>query len=260
MFRIFWPLLAATFLAGCTHLPASGPGRDDLDAAPSSPAAGGVQLVDVDDRVARTLAARSRTLRFSEDLGPAAEAGSPSRLGAGDVVEVTIWKAPPTTLFGAGLSESRRGPSAARPAVLPEQVIDRDGHIVVPFAGRIPAAGQTLRSLGDEIAQRFRGKANQPGALTRATRQVWLMVRVVGGVTDCVCTPLKACGAHLVNARMAWHCQGPSRPCGPPATAPSPPMSLAEAGATRKTMKFGFENQGVSRSSVTARQAHQGMQ
>jgi hypothetical protein len=46
----------------------------------------------------------------------------------------------------------------------------------------------------------FLGKANQPEALTRVTRQVWLMVRVVGGVTDSLCMPLKACGAHLVDA------------------------------------------------------------
>lgn len=86
------------------------------------------------------------------------------------------------------------------------------------------------------------------------------MVRVVGGVTDCLCTPLKACGAHLVDALVAWHSRRPSRPCGPPATAPSPPLSFTAAGATRKNKKVGFETQGVSRSWVTAREAHQGMQ
>lgn len=72
--------------------------------------------------------------------------------------------------------------------------------------------------------------------------------------------PLKACGAHLVDALVARHGRRPSRPCGPTATVPFPPLSFTAAGATGKTTKVGFETQDASRSWVTAREAHQGMQ
>lgn len=202
MLRISWPLLAALCLAGCAQLPASGPGREDLLAAPPASAASGasVQLVDVDDRVARALAARSRPHRFSDDLSPNAPASSPGQLGAGDVVEVTIWESPPATLFGAGIGDVRIGPSAARPAVLPEQVIDHEGQITVPFAGRLQAAGQTLRSLGEEIARRLRGKANQPEAVVRLVRNGSSTVTVVGEVTQSLRMPLTPGGERLLDA------------------------------------------------------------
>jgi hypothetical protein len=49
-----------------------------------------------------------------------------------------------------------------------EQVIDRDGFVNVPFAGKIAAAGKSLPEIEQEVARRLKGKANQPECLCGA--------------------------------------------------------------------------------------------
>jgi polysaccharide biosynthesis/export protein len=86
---------------------------------------------------------------------------------------------------------------------LPEQLVDRDGQIVVPFAGRVPAAGQTLRAIGDEIARRLKGKANNPEVLVRLGRSSTGTVTVVGEVSSSLRMPLTPAGERLLDALAA---------------------------------------------------------
>lgn len=162
--RFRWVALCAlTALAGCGSLPGSGPTDRQLSAlnAPDAPAAAAlVQVVDVDDTVARRLLAQRAQPLFSEAMTSAAEPGV-RVVAPGDVLEVIIWEAPPAALFSPGSYDPRQ-PSGAGVTTLPDQLVDRDGQIVVPFAGRVPAAGQTLQAIGAEIARRLKGKANNP--------------------------------------------------------------------------------------------------
>ena len=98
------PFLATAAVAcaftGCSNLPTSGPSQEEIQKAAAQPGGGGIQVIDVDDRVARTLLAARRFSLFSETLGDAPATGN--RVGHGDMLEISLWEAPPATLFGGG--------------------------------------------------------------------------------------------------------------------------------------------------------------
>lgn len=203
--RFRWGVLCAlTVLAGCGSLPGSGPNDRQLSGltAPDAPAAAAlVQVVDVDDAVARRLLSQRAQPLFSESMTQAQDPGV-RVVAPGDALEVIIWEAPPAALFSPGSYDPRQ-PSGAGMTTLPEQLVDRDGQIVVPFAGRVPAAGQTLRAIGDEIARRLKGKANNPEVLVRLGRSSTGTVTVVGEVSSSLRMPLTPAGERLLDALAA---------------------------------------------------------
>jgi len=198
-------LLGSAFLSGCNYMPTSGPTASQVaqDQGANSIAAAAIQVVDVDDTVARRLLSQRSQRLFSESLGglPHTEAG----IGPGDVLEVTIWEAPPATLFGPLASSDARGGSSStsRSTTLPDQTVDSQGNISIPFAGKIQVKGRTISSIEAEIVKRLSGKANQPEVLVRQTRNLSSTVTVVGEVTNSVRLPLTPSGEHLLDALAA---------------------------------------------------------
>lgn len=273
--------VAAWLLAGCSYLPTIGPSAEAVAQPPADASLPTVQIVDVDDGVARRLAAQRQQRQFSESLGAAAPATR--RIGPGDSVEVTIWEAPPATLFGTG-SDARAGIAGSLPTTLPEQVIDRDGAITVPFAGRVSALGLAPQALEAEIARRLRGKANQPEVLVRLTKPLSATVTVVGDVATSVRMPLTAGGERVldalaaaggvrqpVNKIMLQVTRGddyvampldklirdprqnvPLRP-GDVVTALYQPYSFTALGSTGRNEEINFEAQGISLAQALAR-------
>ena len=261
-------------LAGCSQLPTSGPSGDQLTATATSPATA-IQLVDIDDTVARALAVQQQQRQFSDSLGQGREGlGS---IGVGDTVEVSLWEAPPATLFGGGVAEVRGLPSTSRATSLPEQVVDRDGTISVPFAGRLRVAGQTPQAVEAEIARQLKGKANQPQVLVRVLRNGSALVTVVGEVQTSVRMPLTVGGERLLDALAAaggvrqsvskmtvqvtrgdqYHSMPLDRVIRDPkqnvplrggdvVTALFQPLSFTALGATGKNEEINFETQGIS--------------
>lgn len=193
-------MVLGSALCGCSNLPSSGPTADDVQASQVPAAAAGVQVVDVNDRVARQLMSGRRFKLFSETMSSAVEVAQ--TIGSGDTLEVNIWEAPPATLFGAGAVDPRT-PSTTRPSTLPEQMVDRDGLISVPFAGRIRAAGRTVQQIEAEIAGKLKNKANQPEVLVRQVRNASATVTVVGEVSNSVRMPLTPGGERLLDALAA---------------------------------------------------------
>lgn len=269
-------------LSGCTSLPTSGPSADDVQAVQAPPGAAAIQIVDVDDRVARQLLSGRRLKLFSDVMDTTA-AASPPTVGRGDTLEVNIWEAPPATLFGAGAVDPR-APSTARPSTLPEQMVDHEGFINVPFAGRVQAAGQTLSQIEADIARRLKGKANQPEVLVRLVRNASATVTVVGEVASSVRMPLTASGERLLDALAA--AGGVRQPvskmtlqltrgeryqalpldvvirdpkqnvrlqAGDVVTAIFQPLSFTALGATGKNEEINFEAQGISLAQALAR-------
>ena len=59
-------------------------------------------------------------------------------------------------LFGGGVTELRSGPSTTRVTSFPEQMVNSDGNINMPFAGQVPAAGRTPQQIEAEVARRVR--------------------------------------------------------------------------------------------------------
>jgi polysaccharide export outer membrane protein len=283
-----WPagfclLLLASLLTGCATypdwLPTAGPSREQVETVPH---AGVIRLMEVNDSVARRLVASDRRPLLSEALSaPKAPAYG---VGPGDMLEVSIWEAPPAALFGATVLEPRSGAATARAASLPEQMVSAEGSINVPFAGAIPVAGRSPQQIEAAIAHKLAGKANQPQVLVRVTRNASANVTVVGEVAQSVRMPLTARGERLLDAIAAAggvrHPVGkisvqvtrgatvqslpleqvirnpqenvPLAP-GDVVTALFQPLSFAVLGATGKNEEIAFEAQGISLAQGLAR-------
>lgn len=202
LMRLSAPLLVFSALAGCANfgVPNSGPTRNEV--AEATRETSGIQIVDVTDNVARQLLAQRRQDAFAESLG--SPTVLPGTVAAGDVLEVSVWEAPPATLFGTTLVEARAtAAQGSRPTTLPEQVVSSEGTINVPFAGAVPVAGRTLPQIEAEIARRLAGKANQPQVLVRLTRNSTANVTVVGEVGQSTRLPLTPKGERLLDALAA---------------------------------------------------------
>lgn len=194
--------VCAALASGCaTHFSTIGPSRNEIERSALPPAAAALQVVEIDEAVTRRLLAQQPHQRFSETLGSQISPTQP--VGYGDYLEVTIWEATPATLFGTGSLDPRTLQIASRSTVLPEQPVDTDGFISVPFAGRITAAGKTLPEIEAQIIQRLTGKANQPEVLLRRTRNMSSTVTVVGEVTTSTRIPLSPAREKLLDALAA---------------------------------------------------------
>lgn len=289
-FNCFWrPALVACFLSvlgGCATypnwLPSAGPGREAVEKIEATPAVKGIEVVEVNDAVARRLLTTKKLDRFSDRFT------GPSRMtdhvNPGDVLEVSVWEAPPALLFGATLVDPRSGPSTARVTVLPEQIVSRDGMVTVPFAGQIRAAGRTLGEIERLIVDRLAGKANQPQTLARLLRNNTANVTVVGEVTASTRMPLTPTGERLLDALAA--AGGVRQPVnkmtlqltrgdqvaampldsvirdpkqnivlqpGDVVTALFQPLSFTALGATGKNEEVAFEAQGITLAQALAR-------
>jgi polysaccharide biosynthesis/export protein len=268
-------------LMGCAQLPGSGPSREQIERSVPSGPGGAIQVIDVDAAVTQQLLGKRRQPLFSEVLESRPAAGL--TIGAGDTVEIVIWEAPPATLFGGSLGDVRQ-PATARGTTLPEQMVDRDGFVSVPFAGRVQLAGMTPEAAQQDIEERLRGKANQPQVLLRVTRNASAVVTVVGEVSNSTRIPLTASGERVLDALAA--AGGVRQPVGKTTlqltrgdrfhalpldllirdprqnvrllpgdviTALVQPLSFTALGATGRNEEISFETQGLSLVQALAR-------
>lgn len=193
--RIF-ALIALISLSGCT-LSSSGPSRDQIVNNSNSGRIEGIQVVDVNDAMARKLAESKQHGKFS-DLFPSNSSNN-YLIGPGDIVEVTIWEAPPAMLFGDRNSTTTTGTSTAS-VTLPQQMVASDGSITIPFVGRVVLQGSTTKAIEAEIVKSLRGKANQPQVLVRIAQNNTSNVTVVGEVNNSAMMALTPKGERLLDA------------------------------------------------------------
>lgn len=274
---------AAALVGGCATypdwIPASGPSRQQVQDNRTA----AIQLVTVDDAVARGVVASRRKVLFSD--GFPAPVQPSYAIGAGDVVEISIWEAPPATLFGASITmDPRAGPSTTRITSFPEQMVDYGGRISVPFVGPVSVAGKEPAAVEAEIAKRLEGIANKPQVLVRVVRNSSANVNVVGEVTNSVRMPLTPKGERLLDAlaaaggtrqpvskmtlQVTRGAQVRSLPLdvvirdprqnivlqpGDIVTAMFQPLSFTVLGATGKNEEVNFEAQGISLAQALAR-------
>lgn len=182
-------------LAACSGLPNSGP-----TGAQVAEQAGGAEspnfgFVEVDARVLAIQAGRGKDslrARFGDYRG------APGLLiGPGDTLEITLWEAPPGSLFG-GTSGDRFG-EASRTAKIPEQVVGRDGAITVPFAGRVHVTGRTPMEVQRVVVDRLVGKAIEPQALVNVRKSTGNSVSVTGEVTNGARVQLSPAGDRVMD-------------------------------------------------------------
>ena len=139
-------------LGACSSLGASGPETSKVrGAADKYVGTANIQIVQVTDDVARRILTASRSALFSESFGEDVPTEG-TVIGRGDVLQVSIWEAPPAVLFGststfgsnAGGLNALSG-SIAQQNSIPEMMVDDEGMIRIPFAGAIRAAGRSPR-------------------------------------------------------------------------------------------------------------------
>jgi polysaccharide export outer membrane protein len=194
--------VAVLTLAGCgtfpDWLPTSGASRQQVQEQRDTGRVDGIQLVDVNDALARKLAASKRLGQFA-NVFPSTVSNN-YVIGPGDVIEVTIWEAPPALLFGGSAQASSTTPTAANSVTLPTQMVASDGTIAIPFVGRVVVTGHTAEQIEAGIVSRLKGKANQPQVLVRVTKNNASIVTIVGDVNTSTMMPLTPKGERLLDA------------------------------------------------------------
>ena len=273
-------------LSGCATLPdwlsASGPSREQVQEKRDTGRIEGIHLIDVNDALARNLA-QSKKLGQFIDVFPSNGTNN-YLIGPGDIIEVSVWEAPPAMLFGSVVLDPRAGPTTTRVVTFPEQMVTPDGTITMPFGGRVPVKGRTTQEIEADIVKRLTGKANQPQVLVRVIKNNTSNVTVVGEVSNSTLMPLTPKGERLLDALAAGG--GVKQPInrvavqlsrdnvtatmpldlvirdprqnillkpGDVVTALFQPQSFSVLGATGKNEEIPFEAQGISLAQALAR-------
>ena len=185
-FRRILTLLAALALAACDSLPASGPTRNEIQTAVNPDLPGeieaGFTIVEMSDEVSAKLEAWPKDT-FA-DAFPDSGTGASFRITTGDVVAVTLWESLASGLSGGlFLPGGSTQASGAAPIAIPPQVVGNDGHITVPFAGRVRVSGRTVRQIESAIVAALEGKAINPQAIVTAQKSASNLVSVIGDAT-----------------------------------------------------------------------------
>lgn len=200
--RVVLPSLILLLLNSCATypgwLPSPGPSREQVQEKRNAHGLNGIQLVDVNQEVTRRLLSSRKQSLFSETFAATPQPGY--MIGAGDVIEVSVWEAPPAMLFGGTAVDPRMAPSTAKVTTFSEQMVSSEGSINIPFAGHVSVAGHNPQWIEEEIAQRLKAKANQPQVLVRVIRNATATVTVIGEVTTSARMPLTARGEKLLDA------------------------------------------------------------
>lgn len=200
--------LLPLMLAGCTSLGGIGPSAGKvLKSGDQAVLSSQVKVVDVDSATVTRQVEANRPALFSDRLGNVAPTSTV--VGRGDVLEITVVEAPPAVLYSSGATETAlrnplgatniQGVTSARGWSSPQQVVDLDGKIFVPFAGSIPAAGRTPRDIERDIVARLAGKAHDPQVMVRRIANAAANVTVLGDVGQNGRYPLSAHGERLLE-------------------------------------------------------------
>ena len=277
-------VLSMTVLTGCSTLPAWLPavGPSTAQIVEQEKVDSPIPVIEVTDVVARRALAAQKRGSFSETLS--SKAPQEYVVGAGDVLEVSVWEAPPAALFGAIALDPRTGTATTLATTFPEQIVNTDGIINIPFAGSVQVAGKTPQQIESDLVQRLAGKANQPQVLVRMIHNATSNVTVVGEVAASLRMQLTAKGERLLDAiaaaggvrqpvgkitvQLSRAGQVSSMPLdtviqdpnqnvflqpGDVVTALFQPLSFTVLGATGKNEEVNFEAQGISLAQALAR-------
>jgi polysaccharide biosynthesis/export protein len=109
----------------------------------------------------------------------------PSKIvfGIGDVVSVTVFEAAAGGLF----IPLEAGVRPGNFVTLPDQIVDNNGNISIPFAGLIKAAGRDNVQVQNDIVDKIKNRAIEPQLIVSLSQQRTSLISVVGSVN----TPLR---------------------------------------------------------------------
>jgi len=180
-------LAGAATMGGCGFIPMAGPAS--LDVRGEHTGTLPFAVVKLDPTVVRTL----ETSEPSVLAGVFTDRRTPSkiRFGIGDVISVTIFEASAGGLY----IPTEAGVRPGNYVTLPDQTIDNEGNISVPYAGTVLAAGHTNVQVQDAIRERIKNRAIDPQVVVTFSQQRSSLVSVFGEVRSPVRFPMPASGA-----------------------------------------------------------------
>ncbi|MEG9544802.1 polysaccharide biosynthesis/export family protein [Mannheimia sp. HC-2023] len=199
----FFTLITLTLLSACSSLPTSGPSYSEVLKSNEKAAETNlpeVNLIKLDNITAQNLYQAQQAQRFSgfdDSMGSGGYAGT---VNVGDVLEISIWEAPPAVLFGGTFSTEGQG--SGHLTQLPPQMVNKNGTITVPFIGNMKVAGKTPEAVQSQIVGALSRKANQPQALVRIASNLSSDVTVVRQGNS-IRMPLSANNERILDAVAA---------------------------------------------------------
>jgi polysaccharide export outer membrane protein len=184
---VAWCIFGATALGGCGFIPMSGPTSIDVQGQNSATLP--FAMVKLDSNVVQAL----QKYEPNDLPGIFADSRPPAgiRFGIGDIVSVTIFEAAAGGLYVPLEAGVRPGNFVN----LPDQAVDNEGNISVPYAGLIRASGRTNVQVQEDILQRIKKRAIDPQVVVTASQQRSSLISVFGEVRTPVRYPMPASGA-----------------------------------------------------------------
>lgn len=179
---------AVAFMGGCALVPSSGPASYDIDAK---------RTHELPYALVKLTPETVATLGHYEPRGLAGafpdKKEKPANLvfGIGDVVSVTIFEAAAGGLF----IPTEAGVRPGNFVTIPDQTVDNDGNISVPYAGLVKAAGRTNGEIQNDIVNRIKNRAIEPQVVVSLSQQRTSLVSVFGEVNTPTRYPAAASGA-----------------------------------------------------------------
>lgn len=207
--HILAALILAAPLAACSSLGNVGPSASAIRNSGGKAYAGsGIIVVDLDEQAVKRATNYARSQSLSEVFGDSPPVGTV--IGHGDVLDVTIWEAPPAVLFGGGGARGNLAAAPGQGVTIPQQMVGDTGTITIPFAGTIEVAGRTTAQVEREIVARLVGRAHQPQAVARLVQNEARNVTIVGEVGASRRVPITARGERLLDVLAS--AGGPRQP------------------------------------------------
>ncbi|MGV7033211.1 polysaccharide biosynthesis/export family protein [Methylobacterium symbioticum] len=192
--------LISALAGGCSVLPAAGPTARQVDAGAEVATPDGLfaryEIIDITPAVVEALRTRplDSLLASFGDHRPSLE----PVIGIGDYVSISVWEAGSGGLFSGPLVADRFS-AGSKSALIPEQVVGRDGAISVPYAGRIQVLGRRPQDVQSLIENELAGKAIQPQVLVSVTKPLSQTVTVTGEAAAGARIPLTMRGDRLLD-------------------------------------------------------------
>jgi len=116
------------------------------------------------------------------------------RFGIGDIVSVTIFEA-----AAGGLFTSESGVRAGNFVTIPNQAVDENGNITVPYAGTIRAKGRTPVEIQNDIVDRLKARALEPQVVVALAEQHTSLISVLGDVHAAGRFPASPSGERILD-------------------------------------------------------------
>ena len=187
-------LMCATALGACAKVPSSGPSREAVvyASAEKVPPFLLTRLSDFTIQKLQHFPGPSLRGKFGDTRGAVEQ-----RVGIGDTLLVTIFEAAGGGLFSQPVTDPKQ--TGSHTAVLPAQIVQRDGSITVPYAGRVAVDGKTTHEIEHEIVQRLTGKAIEPQVVVQLSHNIASSVTLNGDGVQGARVPLNVGGDRLLD-------------------------------------------------------------